>query len=84
MTYRPMFNNTELEDTDIAAACGISYSVKKSLQSCTLKSVVRDIKDNKQITSPGNYRTHRFANPFYVLGLKLEDYGPETWYRVFS
>jgi len=73
-----MFNNTELEDTEVAAACGISYSVNKFLQNCTLRSAVRDIKDNKQITSTGNNRTHRFANPSYVQGLKFEDYGPET------
>ena len=72
-----MFNNAELEDTNVAAACVISYSVNKFLQNCALRSAVRDIKD-KQITSPGNYRTHRFTNTFDVQGLKFVDYDPET------
>ena len=29
VTYQPTFNNTELEDTDVAAACFMSYSVNK-------------------------------------------------------
>ena len=73
-----------MEDTDVAAACGISCSVNKFLQNCTLRSAVRDIKDNKKITSPGNHRTHRFTKSFYVQGLTFVAYGPETWYRVFS
>jgi len=31
MTSRLMFNNTELEDTNVAAECDISYSVNKLL-----------------------------------------------------
>jgi len=77
MTSGPMFNNTELEETNVPAACGISYSVNKFLYNFTLRSAVRDIKD-KEITSPGNYRTHRFTNTFDVQGLKFVDYGPET------
>ena len=73
-----MFNDVELEDTAVAAACGISYSFNKFLQNFTLRCAVRDIKDNNQITSPRNYRTHRFTNPFYVQALKCVGYGPET------